>query len=538
MRFLGFLFLFSAVAPQASALALQGTPVPIVSRATPAGVTLQPVAVPPGNGTINSIDVRYAVNITVNGKNFRVAIDTGSSDLWIVPPQDFEFQDTGITVENRYINSSLTGTIGFASVELGGYKSKQQVFNNATSVPQGQGISEVGLDGLIGLAFDGILESDIQAELIANGSDPSVGAPFLYNIFNQTPNQDNYIGISLARTGDLEGTADASFTINEVDDTYAAVANSSKISLFRPGGEGGWLFLVDAILVDDTRVTPPPSIFSGVPAGKLLAAPDTGTPFMLLPQILLDDIFSSIPGSVLKLVEAVDGTDPVWTIPCNTTTIVSFQIGEQSYPIHPLDLSDVFSGNGTDEVVCATLWGGGSGVNGGIDILLGDSFLRNAYMQLNYGNAISHSRTANSSIQLLSHTDPVAAAADVLKVRMALLSNLSSAGSTATAQGASVAHGANAGGSPVAAALDNTNGSSSNASDNADVSKYGPIVIGLLGGNLLVTLLLLAVGVAQCIKRSGRAGSGKGSGKYAQVRIAPEEARPLDSYDSDKRYSD
>ncbi|KAJ6483758.1 aspartic peptidase domain-containing protein [Mycena vitilis] len=527
------LVLLGATVPQASALVLQGNRVPVISRAPQSGITLQPVLAP---GSISAFDIRYAVNITVNGEIFSVAIDTGSSDLWIVPQQDFDFQNTGIAIENDYLGGSLVGTVGFASVELGGYKFAQQVFNNATSVPP-LGILEVGLDGLIGLAFDGTLESDIQEALKANGSDPSLGEPFLYNIFNQTPNQDNYIGISLARTGDLEGTAEASFTINEIDETYAAVANSSKMSLFRPGSDGGWAFLSDGVSVDGTSIALPPSSIPGAPAGKLVTVPDTGTPTILLPQTLLDGIFSRIPGSVLRVVEAL-AADPVWTIPCNTTTIVSFQIGGESYPIHPLDLSDVFSGNETDEVVCATQWQGGSGSDGGVDILLGDSFMRNAYIQLNYGNAISRSPTANSSIQLLSQTDPVAAAADVLKVRIALLSNLSSVGSTATAPGASAAHGANAGASPVAAALDSTNGSSSTASDNADVSKYGPIVIGLLGGNLLVTLLLLAVGVAQCIRRSGRAGSGKGSGKYAQVRIAPEEARSLDSYDSDKRYSD
>jgi hypothetical protein len=54
--------------------------------------------------------------------DFRVAIDTGSSDLWVVPPADFEFDTQGsIPVEIGYGGGVVSGTIGFAQMQLEGY---------------------------------------------------------------------------------------------------------------------------------------------------------------------------------------------------------------------------------------------------------------------------------------------------------------------------------------------------------------------------------------------------------------------------------
>ncbi|KAJ7185059.1 hypothetical protein C8R46DRAFT_1026873 [Mycena filopes] len=154
----------------------------------------------------------------------------------------------------------------------------------------------VGLDGLIALSFSGVSPSNLAATWKKNGSDPDLAQPFLYNIFAQTPQQDNFIGISLSRSDDLEGSADASFTINEVDQAYADVVNAPVLPLFHLGMPR-WNILVDAIDVDGVNVTMPPSV-AGAPHGKLVAQMDTGTPTGILPTDLIASIYSAIPGSV------------------------------------------------------------------------------------------------------------------------------------------------------------------------------------------------------------------------------------------------
>ncbi|KAJ7736056.1 hypothetical protein DFH07DRAFT_779844 [Mycena maculata] len=141
-------------------------------------------------------------NITVNGRNFKVAIDTGSTDL-IATSAVFVFNNTEISVINSYGDGSshdVSGTIGFASVQLGNYTVNYK------------GILSLGLDGLMGFSnFLGY--SEIQLALRRAKLDETLGEPFLSNIFDQKPEQGNFLAISLSRTNDLEGSSDALFLI-------------------------------------------------------------------------------------------------------------------------------------------------------------------------------------------------------------------------------------------------------------------------------------------------------------------------------------
>ncbi|KAJ7441571.1 aspartic peptidase domain-containing protein [Mycena latifolia] len=472
------------------------------------------------NGTLGSVPYRaslsiccsYITNITVNGQNLRVALSTGSSDLFIVPHGNLSFNDTGIKVTDTYGGGNVVGTIGFGTVQLGNYTVDKQAFNNATSVGLGA-VLDLGLDGLLGLSFDGGNLSNIQATLSSSGWDSNLGEPFLYNIFDQTPNQNNFIGVSLSRTGDLEDSADASFTINELDELYAAVVNAPQLPLF-PGTNSQWSILLDGISVDGNNISLPTSTVPNAPAGKIVAVLDVGTPYAFVPENFAAAMYSSIPGA--QVMDVAD-RGPTWTVPCNSTAIVTLYFGGQPFPIHPLDLSDVIVDSVTNATICVTplqIFPGDSES----DATFGDTFLRNMYSVFNFGDAVSKSPTGSASMQLLAQTDPTAAAADVLKVRMP---QISSSPSSAAADGR------------VAAALENANQPSSTS--DSEVKKWAPIIIGLLVGNLFVVLLLAAIGLALCVKRGGKSGSPKST--YSRVRFGEDEARPLDSFE-DKRYSD
>jgi hypothetical protein len=126
-------------------------------------------------------------------------------------------------------------------------------------------------------------------------------------------------------------------------------------------------------------------------------------------------------------------------------------------------------------------------------------------------------------MQFLSQKDPVLAQADVLNVRMARLSTNSDGTSAA-------------GRLSDAAAAHSAPSSAGGNYDSSLINKYGPIIIGLLGANLLVVLILAAVGVVLCVKRGGKSASRR-TQQYSAVKVGEDETRPLDGY-AGKRYSD
>jgi hypothetical protein len=79
-----------------------------------------------------------------------------------------------------------------------------------------------------------------------------------------------------------------------------------------------------------------------------------------------------------------------------------------------------------------------------------------------------------------------------------------------------------------AAALSNTGTDSSDVG----VHRYALIVIGLLGGNLVLLLVLALMGVGLCVHR------GRASSMYTPVKVREEPVGQTDYYDGARRYSD
>ncbi|KAJ6467677.1 aspartic peptidase domain-containing protein [Mycena vitilis] len=255
----------------------------------------------------NIRDVRYATNITVNGRrslwelHLAYAKLTGSqsSGYWwtrevltstnsvihsIKTSKDFEFNDTGISMVNEYGGGPVSGTVGFATVKIGGCSFANQAFNNATSRQIGVGdVTNLGLDGLIGLAFDSNsnAESDIQNALKNKHEDDTLGEPLLFNIFDSTPQQDSFIGMSPACI---------------LDPNYLDVVTAPEVQLF-PGTNGRWSVLVDSISMNNVSITLPKSTVRNAASSKVVALLDTGTENFMIPDKLLNAIYSAIPGS-------------------------------------------------------------------------------------------------------------------------------------------------------------------------------------------------------------------------------------------------
>ncbi|KAJ7133880.1 hypothetical protein C8R43DRAFT_1110343 [Mycena crocata] len=285
------------------------------------------------------------------------------------------------------------------------------------------------------------------------------------------PPMDNFITISFARIEDLEASAQGSQTINTIAEGYEAVYDSPAISV-HPTDSVYWSIIIDGISVDGVNVTTP-SRFAYIPSGE-----NYGSFFH---DATLDGIHSKIPGAEKKETPA-RGT--AWTIPCNTTSIVAIHIGYLS----PMPVQGYKA-----------------------DAMLGQDILCNVYSVYNYGNLSA----GNTSVQLVTQTDPKEAMAEVLRVRMPRL--------TTYADGVSGAISAVAANDPE-------------PSTSRTTELKGTIIIALVGANLVVALILVVLALAFCVKRGGK--SLRREPKYSRAgRSAGEESQSLNSYE-DRRYSD
>ncbi|KAF9004738.1 aspartic peptidase domain-containing protein [Cyathus striatus] len=268
-------------------------------------------------GNIN--DIRYTTTVSVNGKLIPVALDTGSTDLWVMPPDGLgQFENTGIGLNLKYGDGSygVQGTIGVAPFEFGNFTIERQAFlyvNKSTIT----GITDIGLHGLFGLGLDTRGASPIKTKIASiPGKDQSWGASVLENIFNQHPTQPNFIGFDLVRAQDMEGSKDGSFTIGEYDENYAAIEHVPKLPQF-PLNSDRWTLLVDVISANGKSV-PLSSSISKAPKNRAVALLDTGAPSTIFPVDVLDAIFSQFPSAVKF---AQEGEEVAWIVPCNATAL-------------------------------------------------------------------------------------------------------------------------------------------------------------------------------------------------------------------------
>ncbi|KAF8064915.1 aspartic peptidase domain-containing protein [Lyophyllum atratum] len=435
-------------------------------------------------------NIRYTTNITINGKEVHVALDTGSTDLWVIPPGGIgQFNDTEIPLSLRYGDGSygVKGTIGVSPFEFGPYKIGKQAFLNANESTIGA-MTDLGIYGLFGLGFDHPETSPINSAIEKKyGPSATWGASVLQNIFNQNASKPNFIAVDLARTEDLEGTAGGSFNIADYDKEYVAVADAPKLLQF-PRNATRWTTLLEDVWVDGVSIKFGSTI-EGVPAGKAIALVDTGSPAGVFPAEIMQGIFSRIEGA------AYDKTMRLWLIPCNSTTNVDMVMGNQSFSIHPLDLSEVTFAmiSGQNHTLCTSSFSTHDKVGGNeFDLVLGDTFLRNVYSVYDFGDPSGSSDGAMGVpyMQFLSQIDAAKAAEQAIAVRNKAIAEIGPEippkellailnGPATTTSGAST--------------LTSTTKTSVNlapgetfAADTSDVSRYATIVIGLLAANVRI----------------------------------------------------
>ncbi|KAJ7151840.1 aspartic peptidase domain-containing protein [Mycena crocata] len=541
--------LFSAVLP--SAFLLASTLPPVLAAANDWDQQSRPfkfVDDDPDDDITNNRNSRYTAALTINGKAINVILDTGSTDLWLNPVGGVgPFENTGVTHQINYGEGAtfINGTIGLGDIEIAGHRIPRQAFINVT---QNVGLNECGggICGLVGLGFDSP-NGGIEKALSNGGIDPSVGKSVLSSIFDMspTPEKDRFFAISLSRLGDEKGSADASINIGEYDSDYVAVQYEARRPVFPPTATS-WRVLADGVTMNGVAI-PWSAKGTSTPSGKKIVLLDTGTTNILMRPEIRDSIYSKVPGAVLAKNSSLHNVHwssdrDVWVVPCNASLDFSAVFGGQPYPIHPLDMTDMYTKvgpNGVNYTVCVgRITNGGTITSGSTDALFGDTFLRNVYTVYSFGD-----KTTSPYVQFLSQTKMWDAAVDFAAVRQQLLA--ASPAEIAPADLVRIfdedhhwSDEPTAAGPSATARVNLADADSPNTDSSSSLNKYGPIIIGLLAANLIVVLVLLALGVLVFVRK----GRTSGPTRAASARYVPAKTRDdslmRPSFAEDRPYSD
>ncbi|KAI0954133.1 hypothetical protein AcW1_006619 [Taiwanofungus camphoratus] len=411
---------------------------PVVSRSVPKGPgvhSMKLVGIQSDDNVIDFQDTVYATNMTLGGQEFLIQLDTGSSDLWVQLPQgsgQIELTNiTNITATNTYGIGAVAGPIAFANASLGPHFVPNQAFINATNATDFGTIFGDNVRGILGLAFD--QASIVDLEILINlGVNETIGRTFVSNVFAQNDSTPNLFTILLGRSGDPAYTTEGLFTIGEYDPDFSAVASQPRLPRF-PNYKNistppRWSVVMDRMTVNGQAFQFNTSGVPGVPEGSVVAVLDTGFTFPPIPAAAVDFVYGSIDGATF------DNSSNLWIVPCENSTTLEFQFGDVSVPIHPLDITTVTQLN--NKTVCVNTFRPTTfPVNDQFDIILGDAFLKNVYASFNYGNWTPQNETAIPFIQLLPTTNITAAFDEFAQVRSSAVAvqNGSSISATASA---------------------------------------------------------------------------------------------------------
>ncbi|PIL29044.1 hypothetical protein GSI_09092 [Ganoderma sinense ZZ0214-1] len=312
----------------------------------------------------------YIVNASVAGVPFEVIFDTGSSDLWIDTSgsEDVlakgQFVKTGRSIMLQYgvdgVHTYAHGSAEYADVQLGvGLIAYNQTFVN---VPGTTNITKYGDKGILGLGPPGgwsvIHETLKGTEWVTN--------PLLRTLLDRNPTMEPFFTVEYS-SRDSEGMVNTgALSFGDVSPVFARIMDAPKLYLVT-----GKLWDVpsEGFIVNGEKVN-----FNG--ASQLPFALDTGAYTACVPPEYMRAIYGSIPGSYL-----LDGG--YWSVPCDAKLNVSMVIGNGTFPIHPIDMTEVYDvQDGTP--LCKGLFR--NNVDKRIPFLIGLNALQNTYALHSYGD--------------------------------------------------------------------------------------------------------------------------------------------------------
>lgn len=230
------------------------------------------------------------------------------------------------------------------------------------------------------------------------GSDTTLGRTPFSNLLAQNASLLPYFDISLERTGDLDPLDGGNVIFGDHLPGYVSVEQAPVLENVIPYR---WTTYVDGMSINGQNIPFGQSSTPTTPPGKLVAMVDTGTTDVLLSKELADAIHANILGAV--------PVGDVWFVPCagaaNITFVIGFvslltrskdleiqiRISGQEFPVHPLDLTFMVSNSEAmfsdklpmNATLCISQYRTTSVLRtsySDVDMVLGDAFLKNAYV--------------------------------------------------------------------------------------------------------------------------------------------------------------
>ncbi|KAI0743088.1 aspartic peptidase domain-containing protein [Daedaleopsis nitida] len=479
-------------------------------------------------------DLSYTVEIFIGGESFTVILDTGSTDLWVnTKNRNVKLVNTtDLTTGIAYGKGQVLGNIDFAEVKIGDFVIESQAFLNPSEITD---FDTAGVDGIMGMGFDvANIYNTIQRAWGTAAADTLGRAP-ITSLFAQNPTLPNNFDVQLGRTSELDDVADGTFLISAHDPDFAKVTAAPLLPRI---DATHWSIVMDAMHINGKQFAFNKSRIMGAPAGKVVAALDTGFSFPPLPPPAVDAIYGSIPGAKF------DPVGDMWIVPCTAATNLSFTFSGQEFYVHPLDLTFPLV---TEITVDGAVKNITACINtyqyltldpnsfAGFDIILGDAFLRNVYASFDYGDYYPANHTNGLPfVQMVSTTNPATMWQEFRDSRAAALKELPAEFPPDVV----VKYDAEQAASTQAPQQFGATGSAASESDSSEEGgdswskKYGTLALALLGANLAVGLAVLGVTLTMCVRGT----KGKSGSRYAPVRF--KEAAGDDYERGAMKYSD
>jgi len=315
----------------------------------------------------NFLNAQYFSDITIGTppQEFKVVLDTGSSNLWVPSSEcgsiacylhtkydsssSSTYKKNGSSFEIRYGSGELSGFVSQDTMTIGDLKIKDQVFAEATEEP-GLAFAFGRFDGILGLGYDTISVNGI--------------VPPFYEMINQGLLDEPVFAFYLGDTADGDGESEAIFGgINK--DHYTG--KLTEIPLRR---KAYWEVDLDAITFGDSTAELDNT-------GVIL---DTGTSLIALPTTLAE--------LLNKEIGAKKGYNGQYTIECDKRDSLpdaSFTLSGYNFTIGPYDYILEVQGS-----CISSFMGMDIPEPAGPLAILGDAFLRKWYSVYDLGkNSVS-----------------------------------------------------------------------------------------------------------------------------------------------------
>ncbi|KAH9847155.1 acid protease [Lenzites betulinus] len=342
------------------------------------GIVVAPVENAPGTAQMpltdymsGMLDILYYGPMSFGSKQavLQIDVDTGSADLWV--PMHCKgcrnpgYSGRGSTSLNvttdecmiTYGTGKVSGTLASDTVAVGTAAVPQQTFCAVTSVSSD--LDSEPNSGLLGLAFG----------TIAQAKNNSV--TFFENLLEQKALTASIFSVHLTRG--VEKGSEVCFGC--FDPTKAR----GPVSWNRLVSRTYWSIAMNGTAVNGTQA----------PA-NIIAAIDTGTSLIYLPDAIADAFYAMIPGSA----PSVEWGAGFYTFPCDTPFTTSLILSGQPYAIHPDDFNLGRTDENSDQCVGGIL-ALGSGFP--VDLaIVGDEFLKSWYSVFDYAGRVGFAPSVNN----------------------------------------------------------------------------------------------------------------------------------------------